>query len=85
MHPHRKARWSHRHEEMDAGEAFVHDFRHGFVPATDDDVEAFGEEFVASATSNEPILELEQEEPRLGDVGMVAFDVDEDELDVDWL
>ncbi len=40
--------------EMDDGEAFLHDPRHGgFVPAPEDDVEAIGEEFVLAATSNE--------------------------------
>lgn len=81
-----KARWIRRPaEEMDGGEAFVHDFRHGFVPAKDGDAEAFGEEFVASATSNEPISEIEEDEPRLEDLPKLALDLEEDELDLDYI
>jgi hypothetical protein len=46
-----------RHVELDEGSAFVPDSRHGFVPFTDGDAEAFGEEFIASATSGEAVGE----------------------------
>jgi hypothetical protein len=81
MRPQKKARWGHRHEELDGGEAFVHDPRHGFVAAEDGDTEAFGEEFVASATSNEPVSELARDEEPDGDIDIVAIDLDDDELD----
>jgi hypothetical protein len=77
----KKARSARRAAE-DGGDAFIHDFRHGFVPIADGDVEAFGEEFVAGATSNEPIGEVARDEVYAADVGGVAFVFnDEDELD----
>lgn len=51
-----------RHVELDSGEAFVHDFRRGFVPIDDDDVEAVAEEFIAGATSNESVAEIARDE-----------------------
>jgi hypothetical protein len=46
-----------RHIELDGGSAFVPDFRRGFVEIGDGDAEAFGEEFIASATSGEGVGE----------------------------
>ena len=78
----RKARSARRTAE-DAGDAFIYDFRHGFVPIADGDVEACGEEFVAGATSNEPIGEIARDEAYAADdLGGVVFAFsDEDELD----
>jgi hypothetical protein len=81
MRAQKKARPVRRHakEEMDGGEAFVHDSRHGFVPIEEGDVEAFGEEFVAGATSNEAIGELARDETYAGEIGGVAFDLYDEE------
>lgn len=81
MRAHKKRLYPRRMKELDNGEAFVHDFRHGFVPIADGDVEAFGEEFVAGATSNEAIGELARDEIAPDEVGAFAFDLfgDDDE------
>ncbi len=87
MLPNKKARHGHRRvDPIDDGEAFVHDFRRGFVPVRDGDAEAFGEEFIAGATSNEPIGEIARDEAYTAEIGGVVIDVDvadEDDLDVD--
>ena len=66
--PHRKSsrpiaqiRAAH-HLELDDGDAFVPDYRHGFVPSADGDAEAFGEEFIAAATSAEGVGEDARDE-----------------------
>lgn len=51
-----------RHVDLDGGDAFVPDFRHGFVPLKDGDAEAFGEEFITAATSAEGIGEAARDE-----------------------
>jgi hypothetical protein len=51
-----------RHIELDGGDAFVPDFRRGFVPVRDGDAEAFGEEFIAAATSAEGMGEAARDE-----------------------
>jgi hypothetical protein len=67
---------------MDSGEAFVHDVRDGFVAIRDGDAEAFGEEFIAGATSNDAIGELARDEAYAAEMDAFVFDVfDEDELD----
>ena len=48
--------------QLDDGDAFVPDFRHGFVVVKDDDAEAFGEEFIAAATSAEAVGEDARDE-----------------------
>lgn len=58
MRPHAR-----RHVELDGGSAFVPDFREGFVEIKDGDAEAFGEEFIASATSGEGVGEEARNEP----------------------
>jgi hypothetical protein len=63
---------------LDGGEAFLQDPRHGFRPVTEGDVEAFGEEFIAGATSNEPIGELARDETYATEMGGFVFDVYED-------
>jgi hypothetical protein len=66
----------------DGGDAFVRDFRHRLGPVRDRDAEAFGEEFVASATSNVPVGELARDELCAEDLGGVFFDsTGEDEFD----
>lgn len=67
--------------ELDGGEAFVPDIRYGFVPMSDGDVEAAGEEFIAGATSNEPIGELARDETYLEEVGGVVLQMDDDDGD----
>lgn len=52
----------HRHVDPDDGNAFVADFRHGFVPVKDGDAEAMGEEFIAAATSGEAVGEAARDE-----------------------
>jgi hypothetical protein len=47
---------------LDDGEAFLPDFRRGFVEAKDGDVEAFGEEFIAAVTSADAISELARDD-----------------------
>lgn len=78
MRPHKKARSIHGSEwELDGGEAFVSDVRHGFVPIEDDDVEAFGEEFIAGATSNEAVGETARDETYAEEAaafGVAVFD-----------
>ena len=69
-------------EELDGGEAFVHDYRHGFEPIAEGDVEAFGEEFIAGATSNDAVCEIARDEPYAEELGGPAFDLrEEDDLD----
>ena len=62
-HPHHAhpARPAH-HVDLDAGDAFVPDYRKGFHALADGDAEAFGEEFIASATSAEPVAEDARDE-----------------------
>ena len=52
----------HRPLDLDAGDAFVPDYRKGFVMLPDADAEALGEEFIASATSAEPVAESARDE-----------------------
>jgi hypothetical protein len=71
----------HRHaEDLDTGEAFVHDYRRGFRPIEDGDVEAFGEEFIAGATSNDAIGELARDECYIEESGGFGFDLYEDDV-----
>ena len=55
-------RVSHRHVELDGGHAFLPDSRHGAAVMTDDEVEAMGEEFIATATSAESVAETARDE-----------------------
>lgn len=56
------ARVSHRHVDLDGGDAFLPDYRHGVAAPKDDEVEAMGEEFIVSATSAESIAEAARDE-----------------------
>jgi hypothetical protein len=67
-------------EEMDGGEAFVHDYRRGFRPIGEGDVEAFGEEFIAGATSNDAIGELARDESYAEELGGFLFEVYDEEI-----
>lgn len=70
-------------EQIDGGEAFIADYRQGFRPIGEGDVEAFGEEFIAGATSNDAIGELARDEPYAEELDGLAIDLyDEDELDL---
>jgi hypothetical protein len=71
-----------RHVELDDGSAFVRDFRRGFVEVDDGDAEAFGEEFIASATSGEAVGEDARNEPDGEELTgfLVESPLDEDEL-----
>lgn len=71
MRPKKKVRHVHANE-LDGGEAFILDVRHGFVPLEDGDVEAFGEEFIAAATSNDAIGELARDETYAEEAGAFA-------------
>ena len=51
-----------RHPVLDGGDAFVPDFRHGFVDLEDGDAEAFGEEFIVAATSAEAASETARDD-----------------------
>jgi len=51
-----------RHVDQDGGDAFVPDYRRGFVASRDGDAVAFGEEFIAAATSAEPVAEDARDE-----------------------
>lgn len=67
---------------LDDGDAFVPDFRHGFVALKDDDAEAFGEEFIAAATSAEAVGESARDEVLDEELGGLTFDMSfDDELD----
>ncbi len=69
-----------RHVDQDGGYAFVPDYRKGFVASTDGDAEALGEEFIASATSAEPVAEEARDEVVADDLaGLSAESVDEED------
>jgi hypothetical protein len=74
-HPHHV-----RHVDQDAGDAFVPDYRKGFVASRDGDAEAFGEEFIAAATSAEPVAEDARDEVVADELaGLSVESVDEEE------
>jgi hypothetical protein len=77
-------RATHPHVDLDAADAFVPDYRHGFVRFDDDDAEALGEEFVSAATSAEAVGEDARDEvggtEELG--GMTIETILEDEREV---
>jgi hypothetical protein len=68
-----------RLSDKDSGDAFLHDFRRGFEPIDDGDVEACGEEFIAAATSNDAVAELARDEPFMEEIVPAAFDLEGDE------
>jgi hypothetical protein len=77
---HRRTKILHprRTEPGDGADAFLPDYRSGFVPAKEGDVEAYGEEFVFAATSNEPVGELARSEPAAADVNGIMVDLEDD-------
>lgn len=82
MHTKNRTRCARGHVEvLDGGEAFVRDYRSGFRPIGEGDVEAFGEEFIAGATSNDAIGELARDEIHAEELGGFAFDLREDDAD----
>jgi len=73
-----------RHEgELDGGEAFLHDNRYGFNQIEEGDVEAFGEEFIAGATSNEAIGEVARDEAYAEELGGFIIETYEEDDDAD--
>ncbi len=80
----RKARVTFRRvSEEDSGEAFVRDFRRGFEPIDDGDVEACGAEFIAAVTTNDAVAELARDEPFTEEIGPAAIDAEDDEAFAD--
>ena len=69
----------HRHAVLDGGDAFVPDFRHGFLELKDGDAEAFGEEFIAAATSAEAVAESARDEVLDEELGEVSIDTSFDD------
>ena len=81
-HPAHRPRAVHhvRHIDQDGGDAFVPDYRNGFVASTDGDAEAFGEEFIASATSAEAVAEDARDEVVADELaGLSVESVDEED------
>lgn len=74
-----------RHVELDGGDAFVADFRHGFVPVKDGDAEALGEEFIAAATSGEATAEDARDEVVEGDLDGLTIEMSFEELGDEYL
>lgn len=72
-----------RHVDLDGGDAFVPDFRHGFVPVKDGDAEAFGEEFIVAATSAEAVSEADRDEALDEDLGGLTIEMSFEDLDLD--
>jgi hypothetical protein len=79
-----RATWLSRlHRPRDGGRAFLRDYREGFRPPKDQDVEAYAEEFVWAAVSNRSFDETIQNEIHPTDSQVVEFVVeDEESLDV---
>lgn len=77
--PHTRHAHHVRHINLDAGDAFVPDYRRGFVASTDGDAEAFGEEFIASATSAEPVAEDARDEVIADELAGLSLETVEDE------
>ncbi|MDB4939333.1 MAG: hypothetical protein JWP87_6305 [Labilithrix sp.] len=73
-----------RHVDLDGGDAFVPDFRRGFVPVKDGDAEAFGEEFIAAATSAEAMGEAARDELIDEDLGGLTLEMSFDEVAEDY-
>lgn len=74
-----------RHVDLDDGDAFVADFRHGFIPVADGDAEALGEEFIAAATSGEGIGEDARDEIVAEDVDGLTIEMPFDEIAGEYL
>jgi hypothetical protein len=76
-----------RHVQYDDGaDAFVPDFRSGFAPVVDSDVEALGESFVLGATSNDAVGELLRDAAHPAECNGFVFDLeDEQTLELGWL
>lgn len=73
-----------RHVDEDDGNAFVPDFRTGFVPVKDGDAEAFGEEFIAAATSGEGVGESARDEVE-DELGGLTIESPLDDLDDEYI
>ncbi|MDB4935096.1 MAG: hypothetical protein JWP87_2068 [Labilithrix sp.] len=64
-----------RDTEIDGGDAFLPDYRHGFVPAKDGDVEALGEEFIAAATAADGMGEIARDEMLGEEIGALTVEL----------
>ena len=60
--------------DLDDGDAFVPDYRKGIAPLRDGDAEAFGDEFIAAATSGDAIGEIARDETYAEELGGFVFD-----------
>lgn len=78
-----KPRMKHTSRPDDA-EAFVDDVSISHAPVDDDEAEAFGEEFIATATSGEFIGEDARNEVAEEELGLIAIPpmFEEDEVEV---
>lgn len=63
-----------RHITLDDGDAFVPDYRHGFVASRDGDAEALGEEFIAAATSADAVAEAARDEVMADELGGISIE-----------
>jgi hypothetical protein len=72
-----------RRVDLDDGDAFLPDFRHGFAPAADGDVEALGEEFIVAATSAEAVGESARDELLEDELDGLSIDTPYDDVGVD--
>jgi hypothetical protein len=73
-----------RHIDIDDGDAFFPDYRHGLGELDDGDAEALGEAFIATATSAEDVAEPGGDEALDGALGDLTLEASSfDELDVD--
>lgn len=74
-----------RHVDQDDGDAFVPDFRHGFVPVKDGDAEACGEEFIAAATSAEAVGEAARNELMDEELDGLSLELSYEDADDEYL
>jgi hypothetical protein len=65
---------------LDWGNAFIRDFRSGFTPIKEGDVEAFGAEYIWGATSNDAVGELARDEVYAGEMGGLVFDLEDEDM-----
>jgi hypothetical protein len=67
-----------RHVDLDDGDAFVPDYRRGFVAFDDDEAEALGEEFINAATSAEAVGESARNEIADDELGGLTVELLDD-------
>ncbi len=74
-----------RHCVQDGGDAFVPDFRHGFVVVSDDEAEALGEAFITAVTCAEGMAEEVRDELVDDELDGLVVEMSFDELEDDLL